>query len=808
MQRLPRGLELTGSSFAQRPLDNRERRSLCAVSDGRITFTANDASLRLAIPYSVGSSIILDASTLSSGVSLLSAAGRRHFIIEQNGNLTINKVSSLSTWYLIRHQCRSVRATCVLQVTLRNGMIRNTGSGDNGGSVQVTNGVLLAVSSRFVNNSVVCRGAGGSCGGGAIYATGSAASVTLRSSTLASNTVQSAYTSRGGAIYATGVGRGGVTLSQCTFSSNGAVTTGASALVARGGAVAVTGSGLSIAACTFKGNQARVTSTNPLLAHAQGGAVRVRNVTAFSVQGSSFVDNKAHAEARNWNWPVIASGGAMAVLSSANTTIASTTFTGNQAQQLGSAATAAAMGGGLYVNGSDSSVVFLRRFRGAVFSSNFAGSQRAAYGGGLAVGSGVGLISTTGLILTSNMANVTRNATDKRAAVSRGGGLHFAGRQLVLRNVSATANQALCPGRGLAASGAAGGAISVWCTTASSIVNGTFVRNQVLSSPAVVSGDDKMSSALGGAIAVLAGAANVTISGSTFLRNLAGFTDPLPQITFSFHRAAGGESVRAGWMSFTTRAEKGGLADPRRSCPSVECGPRHQLLPLHLERRQLELRRGRRGHLQRVPGPEPASLLPLHQQPGHRLNEECHRGRRQRSVHILCPADVIMHALLQRRPESGQYRGRPRSSLLLRDARDSRQLSTGQQRCLHYHGKLACVELWGSHEVDAPLGSLQGSSYGGVYGGAGSSLSISTCSFSGTSRAVREIVKEYCKRPAPLTPLRLQDVYLTLPSYLSCGFTSGATVHPLSTGATCSEGAASGVLYTSTPTQAVRGCRL
>lgn len=144
--------------------------------DGVITFTSANARLQLSTSYTLtGRKVVLDASGLSSGVTLLAAPASRHFrVTGSTANLTAKAI------------------------TFQNGRINMTSGNARGGSLFVElGGSGYLEDCVFRNNSVTSSSL---AEGGAIYASGSGA-IVLRRSVLLDNVVTAAVQGNGGAVF-------------------------------------------------------------------------------------------------------------------------------------------------------------------------------------------------------------------------------------------------------------------------------------------------------------------------------------------------------------------------------------------------------------------------------------------------------------------------------------------------------------------------------------------------------------------------------------------------------------------------------
>lgn len=159
-----------------------------------LLFTSPGARLQLLRSHSVsGRRLRLDASSLSVGVTLLSAPSARHFSVTgSTGNLTASGI------------------------TFANGRVSSTSGDAGGGSVLFSGGANgLFSNCVFRNNSATSTA---TAQGGAVHGVG-AGQLVFRSCQWQGNTVVASGTARGGALHAEGNGTE-LIISTSTFTAN------------------------------------------------------------------------------------------------------------------------------------------------------------------------------------------------------------------------------------------------------------------------------------------------------------------------------------------------------------------------------------------------------------------------------------------------------------------------------------------------------------------------------------------------------------------------------------------------------------
>ncbi len=270
-------------------------------------------------------------------VTLSGLSATRIFALTDSGFLTLKKIT-LERGYGGNSDGGAIFASAG-RLTLDTTTIQNSYTPQKGGAIYAF-GVLSIVNSTFANNIA------GS--GGAIYADGGTAPVTITGSTFDSNSVTS--TSFGGAIYT----KLPSSITNCEFAANSAGSGGA--IYARRTVPSTT---TSIMACTFHNN--RTTGSYP---NANGAALLVDNVPV-TVDSSLFRDNSGQ------------SGAAIGVLPSGQVLVSDSTLRDSLATN----------GGGIYN-------------RGAVNLNNVTISGNdAAHGGGI---DNFGALVLTNVTLSGN----------------------------------------------------------------------------------------------------------------------------------------------------------------------------------------------------------------------------------------------------------------------------------------------------------------------------------------------------------------------------------------------------------------------
>lgn len=224
--------------------------------NGTVVFTSPGASLRLDYEYTLGNiSVVLDASGLSSPVTLLAAPQSRHFqVTGPSANLTTINI-------------------------ILNGAYRSSPSPSahlKGGALYADDGaVAWLIRTTFTNNTVAGLAPNGTACGGAAYLSG--AQLYASNCTFSSNTARSYHKAYGGAIYIESP-TSSPAFHSVDFESNVARANGTYARAAEGAAVYCSAnSGVTpvFDGCTFSGGLAAVGSSAITGAAARGGALHL-----------------------------------------------------------------------------------------------------------------------------------------------------------------------------------------------------------------------------------------------------------------------------------------------------------------------------------------------------------------------------------------------------------------------------------------------------------------------------------------------------------------------------------------------------
>lgn len=326
----------------------------------------------------------------------------------------------------------------------------------NGGAVYVTNGSLQITDSKFSENQATTEH------GGAIFA-GAGAKVTLTVSSeqaaLKSFTDNMAVAGSGGAIMVNGA-NAEVSVTGYTFTGNDAKT--------MGGAIRFcNGATFDVESCKFISNIANAAST------AAGGAIYAQKDT--TVKDCTFTSNSSSANGGavyvtsgslqmtdstlDGNYTTTGHGGAVAVMTAAESNITNTVFYNNETRgagagggalhvtaatlnaiscefgKEGAANTAKTYGGAIYVTGSTGILnLSVDNNKGTYRSFNY---NTAASGGGAIAARGNGTAIVDGYTFKEN--KVTTNST---STAIYGGGAIYAGSKTTVKNSVFASNSA------------------------------------------------------------------------------------------------------------------------------------------------------------------------------------------------------------------------------------------------------------------------------------------------------------------------------------------------------------------------------
>jgi hypothetical protein len=373
-----------------------------------------------------------------------------------------------------------------------------------GGAVQSASGssVLIRGSIFKFNQATSNQGPNGRAAGGAIADSG--ATLSIATSTFASNTAMGYLLGESGAIHNLD---GTITISSSFFANNTAIGTGPGGYAASGAITNVTHSSgyatMTIRGSSFTGNRAIAIGTGgdgvDTLSAAFGGAMGTSGSNVIvNVSASNFVGNQAIAAMPSSTsagnlLAGIAVGGAIENDSGAIFNLRSSVVTGNRA--LGGASGANGPGG-------------------------------AAFGGGIGSFMGHATLNVTNTVLTGNLA---QGGGGTFGDGSGGGIAVFQDGQATLSGITLAANRAIggTGAGGSAGSAGAGGALFVGLGFASSTpgfvtpdASSVAIRNSVLTGNSAIGGaGNTAGDAVGGAIDL--GAGTITLQSSVLGGNTA-----------------------------------------------------------------------------------------------------------------------------------------------------------------------------------------------------------------------------------------------------------------------------------------------
>jgi hypothetical protein len=352
------------------------------------------------------------------------------------------------------------------------------GNFGEGGAISNRNGATLIVSgSKFSGNQALRSGS--PARGGAIYNTGSTATVT--GSTFSSNLVQGGNgyiaESSGGAI-SNFAGGAALTVSGCTFSGNEVLSSDGG--LALGGAIYNYTAIATVTNSTFTGNLAQGGNgpTAPtglsIIAVGLGGAIGNDVDATLSVSGSTFTGNEAHGGsniAAGPNVTGVGNGSGGGLFNVGFATVTSCTFTSNEAvggNDNTGGASVQRMGNG-FGGGIDTSVFFGNaqslNVTGCTFTSNQAVGGTGNTGGVLTGdGAGGGLASRLGATATVTDSTFTGNsATGGAGGAGQSGGdglgggiANLGGASFIVSGCTLSGNQATGGAGGAGANGGNG----------------------------------------------------------------------------------------------------------------------------------------------------------------------------------------------------------------------------------------------------------------------------------------------------------------------------------------------------------------
>lgn len=333
---------------------------------GAVTFDCGTATISLSSTKTITTSTTIDG----GGKITLNGAGQRLFIVNSGATLTLQNIV-LTGGYGPPDPGGAISNAGHL--VLSNTTVQNSTNSNYSGGAIATTGPLIITNSTLVHNI-----AGN---GGAIFATGAAAKVTINQSTLYDNTASSSLpnSARGGAIYL--LSGANATISASNIYSNTAKD---------GGAVASFSSTVSLVGSTLANNLASV--RGPALMDDQG---------TISVGSSTVQGNRGGLGGGIWN-----NGGTLAIRDS--------TFTDNHQQTPGYG------GGGLTSRGGATTVA------STTFFSNTAG------GGGAAIENAFNSVMT--------LSNVTISGNTAGNYGGQGGGIYNYKATLMMTNVTLDGN--------------------------------------------------------------------------------------------------------------------------------------------------------------------------------------------------------------------------------------------------------------------------------------------------------------------------------------------------------------------------------
>lgn len=335
------------------------------------------------------------------------------------------------------------------RVTLNNHTVDSPPAGAKGGAVAMGGGgVLTAIGSAFIDNSAVSGGSGLAHGGAINVDTSVPVVVNLVSSTFQGNTAAangaSGGLSQGGALSFEGAGA--ITITNCTFLQNAALSNGTSVSgiatetivavgdggAARGGAIYVQSenpaTSVEIGGTVLRQNTASATgigNADPSTG-ALGGAVYVDLAGAgLTVRDSRFWENHASASSQARGGGA-RGGGLYAVLGAAGTAtivrsaLIQNTLSVDSGVPVGSPPVAVASGAGIRIEGTASLSI-----SASTIALNAISANSAVAGGTQGQGAGISFASTGLLTLLSD--TLAGNAITAANGSAQGGGLATSG---------------------------------------------------------------------------------------------------------------------------------------------------------------------------------------------------------------------------------------------------------------------------------------------------------------------------------------------------------------------------------------------